>query len=143
MKPMPANVAITKQVATTRSARLAPSVFCGSAGSSRGRGTGGAPAVPGAGAPSIDRASAGGGVPITRLRSSAGPVSPWLLADWPRSWSPPCSLSPGRGPAVGSLIGLPVFRCDPHGGEDHEQQQPEECDQPLGDRPDPAEAEPA
>src|SRR5262249_52931639 len=142
MKPRPASVAITKHAATISSARFALAGSSGSAGSSRRRGGGGPPGVPGAGVWSMDLASAGGGVPMTRRRGSVG--SP-LAVPWPSrpssgspagSWPPEC-------PAVESLMSLPVLRSDPQCREHHEEQQPEEGHQPLGDGPDPAEAESA
>src|SRR5215472_4585207 len=142
MKPRPARVAITKHATTTRSARLAPGISCGSAGSSRRRGSGGPPGVPGSGVPSIDRASAGGGVPITRRRS-VGPFPAEPPASWPVSEPPSGSLSPGHSPVVGSVMSLPLLRGDPKRGEHHEKQQPDEGHQALGDRADPPKAETA
>src|SRR6266571_5889820 len=143
MKPRPARVAIRKHATTTRSARLAAVMSAGSAGSSRWRGGGGPPAVPGAGVPSIDLASAGGGVPITRCRGPAGASRAGPRASRSANRSPAGWLSPGCCPAVESVMGLPVLRSDPQRREHHEQQEPEEGDEPLGDRPDPAQAEPA
>src|SRR6185437_10660776 len=149
MNPKPVSIARMKQAATIRSAPLAPSMSCGSAGSSGSR-TSGRPAVEpaavsassildwvGDGVPMIRRLavpSAACGSPPSAPRSAIR-FSPWLCS--------PGLCSPVPCPAVESLIGsLPVLRSDPHSGEHHEEQQSEEGHEPFGHRPDPAEAEP-
>src|SRR5262249_19403501 len=123
MKPSPASVDITKSVATMRSPRLAELRSAGSAGSSRGRGCGGPPGLPGGGVASMDLASAGGGVPMTRCLGCSPSAAPF----WP----------------VESVMSLPALHCDPERRKHHEEQQAEAGHQPLGHGTYPAQAEAA
>src|ERR1700733_8205655 len=132
MNPMLARNDRMNSTTTRRSAFFARRRFGGSSGSSRTAGSGPSPAAPSpARWPSIVRAAAGGGVPMTRCGATGtSAVS---------SGSPDVSSA-----ALWSLIsGLPVFCGYPHGGEHHEEQQAEERDQALGHRPDPAQTEAA
>src|SRR5215469_13513566 len=120
MKPIPASVERMNSAATTRSAFLARRGSGGPAGSHRRSGRALRPSTSG----SIVRASAGGGVPITRRGTARGSGS-----------------SSG---ALGSLIGgLSVLRGYPHRGQHHEEQQAEEGEDALGHRPDAPQAEAA
>src|ERR1700685_3845177 len=114
MNPMPASIDRMKHAATMSSADLA---FCISGGSVGGSCRAGREPDS---SPSSVRASAGGGVPITRCG--------------PAGMSAGSSGSPSG--ALGSLIGggLPVLRSYPHSGQHHEEQQAEEHDQALGHR---------
>src|SRR5258707_2607738 len=119
MKPMPASVERMNNAATMRSAFFARGRSDGTAGSSRR--AGGEPFGSPLPSPSRARASAGGGVPITRC----GPAA-----------------SGSSSGALGSLIGgLPVLRSYPHRAQHPQEQQAEEREQAPGHRPDAAEAE--
>src|SRR5260370_27319221 len=132
MKPRPASPALVKHATTIRSARFALTRSAGPVGSSRGSAGAGPPGAPGGGGSSMDRASAGGGVPIARRRGSAGPSPAAPRPSSPARKSPFGSWSPPGCPAVESVMGLPVLRSDPQRREHHEEQQPEEGHQPFG-----------
>src|SRR5260221_7841608 len=103
MKPMPASVERMNNTATMRSAVFARRRSDGTAGSSRR--AGGEPFGSPLPSPSSDRASAGGGVPITRF----GPAASGSLSG-----------------TLGSLIGgLPVLRSYSHPAQHHQEQQAE------------------
>src|SRR5215470_2414737 len=123
MKPIPASVERMNSAATRRSAFLARRGSAGSAGSHRRSGRALRPST----SASIVRASAGGGVPMTRRGAACASGS-----------------SSGASGSRGSLIGgLSVLRGYPHPCQHHEEQQAEEREQALGHRPDAPQAEAA
>src|ERR1700735_1902019 len=110
MKPMLASIDRMNSATTRRSARLARAGSGGSVGSSRR--AGGEPPSPGR-SPSMVRACAGGGVPITRWGPAGGSVG---------------SLGGPPGAPVSLISGLPVLGGDPERGQHHKEQQAQERD---------------
>src|SRR5215467_4777007 len=129
MNPNPASMARMKRVATTFSALLALTRSSGSDGSSLAGGG----FSSSSGRTSRALACAGGGVPTTR-RGPSG-VSSGVI---------PAGCSGPAGPLVSVIGRLSVLlRDNPHGRQDHGEQDAEERHETLGNRPDPAQAEAA
>src|SRR5579875_4191983 len=142
MNEIPATADRRNSADTIRSYFLARKRSGGLDGSSRSSGASAPPGVRPRPPPGWARSSssprAGGGVPITRRGSGR--------------------RSPFAGPTFPELVSLPLIFCfcplslcplftalggDPHGREDQCADPAEPGDEPLGNRPDPAEAEPS